>query len=97
MTEGVDMMEIAEEVVGEDVGLDEEDEEEMTNELLYEEEVIQEEDVVDRGGEGDCDDKENAESDVADTEFLEDENGVMMEITRRRISQDREGNCYWYE
>lgn len=93
MAEAVDMLEIAEEIVGE--GGDGMEVEELVNDLVYEE-VVQEHDEHEALGAGECEDKENAESDVADTEFLEDENGIMMEITRRRISQDREGNCYWY-
>lgn len=43
--------------------------------------------------ENDEDEKENGEGLLQDD--FEDEE--CLEITRRRVSQDREGSCYWYD
>lgn len=41
-------------------------------------------------------DKENNGDIIHDEDNDDDEEETYLEITRRRISQDREGNCYWY-
>jgi len=104
MSEEIEMMEVAEEMIGEDVGISGIENIEMVvqNEIVYEE-VIQEEPCIEIAAdeEGNAinileidNDKENTESDAGEVEFPEDSE-ALMEITRRRISQDREGNCYW--
>lgn len=99
ISDEIEMMEVAEELIGEDVGTTGIDLD-VQNEIVYEE-VIQEEPCIEITAdeesaiiiEGD-NDKENTESDAGENEFQEDSE-AFMEITRRRISQDREGNCYW--
>jgi hypothetical protein len=111
LAEDIEMMEIAEEVVGEDIVTPTGIEVELGGEMIYEELVQDEEEEeeedpscveipVDESNVGILlveaeNDKENTESEAGEPDFPDEDAEGILEITRRRISQDREGNCYW--
>ena len=58
----------------------------------------QDDNTTTMGGTTDMEEKETGEESNLGMEDFADENDTenFVEITRRRVSQDRDGNCYWY-